>query len=171
MTGPLPCAVGMAASGATTTPGAGAGSLWNPGSWHWDARSYDRFADETLRQLLLSVVTRRGVWELRVVSVKRLTAEATVHLRKGAKLPVFDVTAVCVWEGRATDGSTGAVVSGEASLSDVMPDDVEGDFAVAVTLSGGGSETPVKQALREVMRVAGAAEVSVGCGTARAGAW
>lgn len=150
-----------AAGGATATvaAAAGAGSLWNPGSWHWEARNYNRFGEETLRRALLAVTTRRGVWELRVVSLSKLAVEATVHIRKGAKLPVFDVSVVAAWEGRATDGSSAAVVTGEAAATDVMPDDVDGDFAVAVTLTGSGPETPVRQALREVMRVAGAAEV------------
>ena len=162
--GPVPVAVAGAGAGA------GVGSLWNPGSWHWETRNYNKWAAEQLTARLAAVVATgaagsggKPAVEVKVVKVADMKAEATINIRKGRKIAVVDLTFTVNWEGRATDGSSARVTTGDAKCMDVMQDDADDEFEVRVTLTtaagggGGGGAALVDAASRECMRTGGAA--------------
>jgi activator of HSP90 ATPase len=122
------------ADGAPATT-AGAGSLWNANSWHWESRNYNKWAEEDVRSKLQAFTASDAAAGLtvRVASLKELKVEATVNIRKGKKIPVFDISFTAVWDAQpsvaaAAGGAEPAdapKVSGEVKVIDLMPDDIE----------------------------------------------
>jgi len=109
--------------------------LWNANSWHWESRNYNKWAEEDVRSKLQSfTATDAGSgFTVRVASLKELKVEATVNIRKGKKIPVFDISFTAAWDAQpstaaAADGAAPAdspKVSGEVKVIDLMPDDIE----------------------------------------------
>lgn len=63
----------------------GAGSIWNPGSWHWESKTYDSWATKTILERLKAVSVTvpgpAGPMTIAVVDVPELKAE----VREGAR--------------------------------------------------------------------------------------
>jgi activator of HSP90 ATPase len=87
-----------------------------------------------VRSRLLSIVVDDGKYAVRVSEVSRLKAEASVVIRKGKKLPIFDISFGAKWEGKSILGAA-KVSTGELAVTDLMPDDINDDFPVRVSQS------------------------------------
>jgi Activator of Hsp90 ATPase, N-terminal len=151
----------MSAAGSDAAT-AGAGSVWNPNSWHWENRNYSKWGDAQLKERLLGFLHADPATGLfvRCKEVKECKTEAAVNIRKGKKIPTFDIHLVAVMEAvkpnlatasaaaeaAATASAKGeeamaeaaakAVSSGEVfgvaefKVHELMPDDVDDDFEV-----------------------------------------
>lgn len=146
---------------------AGAGSVWNPNSWHWENRNYAKWGDAALKERLLGFLhadPASGLF-VRCKEVKDCKTEASVNIRKGKKIPIFDINFVAVMEAvkpnlatasaaaeaAATASAKGeeamaaaaqkAVASGEVfgvaefKVCELMPDDIDDEFEVRSSLS------------------------------------
>jgi hypothetical protein len=120
-------------------------SLWNANSWHWENRNYNVWGAAALRERLLAVTAESGGVSLRVAALREAAfkCEASVCIRKGKKVPLFDISFTAEWEARG--GAVGeAAVRGEAAVLELGPDDVD-DFSVRVSVvaaaaAAGGAE-------------------------------
>jgi activator of HSP90 ATPase len=128
-------------------------------SWHWETRNYNKFAEETLRTRLSSiVVTDDAHATVRVASAPDLKAEATINIRKGKKILVFEASFTLKWEGRSNDGFSTKIVHGDAKVFELMQDDVDDEFEVRITIEGSSTDG-LDAVCKELMRTRGAAEV------------
>ena len=55
--------------------GAGAGSLWNKNSWHWEEKKYTPWAHAWLQERLLAVQVETGGGAARITAVTKLTGD------------------------------------------------------------------------------------------------
>lgn len=135
-----------------------AGSVWNPGSWHWESRKYDKWAAEAITRLLNAVDVSSDAHRARIVDVASCKAEASVNIRKGKKITVFELSFKANWEGSAIAGPASESCGGEIEVVDVMQDDLGEDFNVRVSLLKATSNA-IGIPSKELMRTAGAAAV------------
>ena len=78
---------------------AGKGSIWNPNSWHWENLNFNKFAVEQLTELLQGVEVSNDKAEARIYEVRYVRGECDVHIRKGRRIPIFDLEIKCRWRG------------------------------------------------------------------------
>jgi hypothetical protein len=70
-------------------------------SWHWENRNYNKYASEQVRERLLGVaVTSSDGLTGKLVSIPELKVEASVNIRKGKKIAMFEITFTAAWEGK-----------------------------------------------------------------------
>lgn len=60
----------------------GSGSVWNNNSYHWEQKSVDKWAQETLQKVLSLFQYKYEKATLRVTEVKDLKGESSVSIRK-----------------------------------------------------------------------------------------
>lgn len=68
----------------------GAGSIWNPNSWHWEMKNYTEVAKRLIEE---KIVEKEVMSESHVVSnikVRFVKAEAEVSIRKGKQHLVYE---------------------------------------------------------------------------------
>lgn len=142
---------------------AGAGSLWNANSWHWESRNYNKWGEESVRSAVLAVTASDASAKVKVTEVKDLKVEASINIRKGKKIPVFDISFTAVWEARQTsplapgaDGSpappTDLLATGELRVHELMPDEID-DFDVRVSVNAAISkEAAVVGRVRDLVK-------------------
>ncbi len=85
--------------------------------------------------------------------MKSTKVEASVNIRKGKKITVFDLTFKCAWEGVVLAGPASEACSGEIEASEVMQDDIDEAFDVRLTLLKATSNAigiPCKELMRTV---------------------
>jgi activator of HSP90 ATPase len=127
-------------------------------SWHWESRKYDAWAEDATKRLLKAVEASSGTHRVRVTEIKSCKAEASVNIRKGKKITVFELTFKCAWEGAAFAGPASEAASGEAEVAEVMQDDLDDSFDVRVMLLKATSNE-IGIPCKELMRTAGAAAI------------
>ena len=132
-----------------------AGSVWNPGSWHWESRKYDKWAAETITRLLKAVEVSSDAHRARIVDVVSCKAEASVNIRKGKKITVFELSFKCAWEGSVIAGPASESCGGEVEVVDAMQDDLDDEFNVRVSLLKATSNA-IGVPCKEMMRTTGA---------------
>jgi activator of HSP90 ATPase len=108
--------------------------------------------------LLKQVEASTGAHRVFISDVKSCKAEASVNIRKGKKITVFEFTFKCAWEGKVIDASGAEeACSGDIDVSEVMQDDLD-DFDVRVLLLKATSNA-IGVPCKELMRTAGAKAV------------
>ena len=131
------------------------GSILPSQSWHWESRKYDKWAAETIARLLKTVDVTSETNRVRILDVASCKAEASVNIRKGKKIVVFELSFKCNWDGSVIAGPTSESCGGEVEVVDVMQDDLDEDFNVRVSLLRATSNA-VGVPCKELMRTAGA---------------
>lgn len=112
---------------------AGAGSVWNKNSWHWEEKKYTPWANAWLTENLSRLELSAGGASVRVTAVDSIKGDTSVNIRKGKKIVMFELTIKCSWEGKQDD----ATEKGTWQITEVFPDDVaDGDYTVRVRSSG-----------------------------------
>ena len=127
-------------------------------SWHWESRKYDKWAAETITRLLRDVEVLSATNKARITDVLSCKAEASVNIRKGKKITIFELSFKCSWEGSALAGPASESCGGEAEVVDVGQDDLDEDFNVRVSLLKATSNA-VGVPSKELMRTAGSAAI------------
>ncbi|KAA0164524.1 hypothetical protein FNF28_03865 [Cafeteria roenbergensis] len=134
----------------------GAGSVWNPGSWHWESKTYTQAMKGMVADGLAAVAVSHDGIDARVTKVKSVTGDAEINIRKGKKLAVFEVAAKAEYEAWTGE----ALEKGTLEIVEVYQDDMDEDFDVrfAVTHPADGLNTralrvgPLAEAVRAVIR-------------------
>lgn len=55
----------------------GAGSVWNPGSWHWESKTYTQAMKGMVADGLAAVAVSHGGIDARVTKVKSVTGDVS----------------------------------------------------------------------------------------------
>ena len=81
------------------------GSVWNKSSWHWEEKDYNKVAQAVLKDALESVVLRLGNQsQLKVFDVAP-TGFASISVRKGKKVVVFEFAISMRFSGPGAEGT------------------------------------------------------------------
>lgn len=104
-------------------------------NWHWEAKNFNSIALQIIRARLTSIAVSDGRFELKVVEVPSLKADASIHIRKGKKIPSFDITLEAKWEGRTAGGDPTKITHGVLRVRDLLYDDVDDDFPVVAGIT------------------------------------
>lgn len=113
----------------------GQGSVWNNNSYHWEQKSVDKWAEETLKKVLSLFQFKYEKATLHITEVKDLKGESSVSIRKQKKIVTYDYNAKLVWKCDMADESNTKVIgsiTGEYLLpeisSDILDDGEEWDI-------------------------------------------
>ena len=138
-------------------------SLWNENGYFWESKNHSPLALAALQSALPTLEVRDssgpgGSILVRVSGVvtERTRVEASVSLRKGKLMALFDYSLCITWDAfwrslQSTGGGSSEgvrVASGELSTQNVGPDDVNEEFPVSVKLTQApSSPTPALAAV------------------------
>lgn len=75
----------------------GTGSVWNTGSYHWEEKSVNKWAEDTMRSTLSNFNYRWNDALLRISEVKEMKGESGVSIRKGKKIVSYDYAITLKW--------------------------------------------------------------------------
>ena len=133
----------------------GQGSVWNNNSYHWEQKSVDKWATDTLKSVLGTFYFKYEKATLTVTEVKDLKGESSVSVRKGKKIVTYDYNVKLVWKIDMGDESNSKVigsVEGEWEFpelsNDVINDGEEWEINTRMTK---GDET-LKKTLFQVIK-------------------
>lgn len=68
----------------------GAGSIWNPNSWHWEMKNYTEVSKKLLEEKILQMDIKDEANVITNTKVKFVKAEAEVSIRKGKQHLVYE---------------------------------------------------------------------------------
>lgn len=136
------------------------GSIWNQGNWLWESKSFAKNAVDEIKERLLSIEMEGGGVVVKIVQIHKLTADASLHIRRGKRVATFDISFTARWEGWKAGGPrpepggnpSGKQAAGEVTVTDIMQDDVESDFAVNVYMSSISGHNAVDVRSKEVAK-------------------
>ena len=113
---------------------AGTGSVWNTNSYHWEEKSVNTWAGDTLRKVLSAFTHKMNDSTLSITEITTLNGESSVSIRKGKKLISFDYQLVLKWKVvlADADGNQVSSVEGKYELPEVSNDDEWAEWEVRV---------------------------------------
>ncbi|CAD8071615.1 unnamed protein product [Paramecium sonneborni] len=78
----------------------GAGSIWNPNSWHWEEKNYTTIAKQIIEQKIKSIKVESGGIILTNQEIKSISGDAHINIRKGKQVLVYDFDIEVEWRGQ-----------------------------------------------------------------------
>lgn len=106
----------------------GQGSVWNNNSYHWEQKSVDKWAEETLKKVLSLFYYKYEKATLTIKEVKDLKGESSVSIRKQKKIVTYEYQAKLVWQcdmGDETNSKVIGSIEGEYFLPEISSDILE----------------------------------------------
>ena len=76
----------------------GQGSVWNTNSYHWEEKSVNTWANDTLRQVISAFTHTMNDATLSIIEITSLNGESSVSIRKGKKLITYDYQITLKWK-------------------------------------------------------------------------
>ena len=98
----------------------GAGSIWNPNSWHWEMKNYTIVAKEILQQKITDMEIKTEDYTLKNTKVKFEKAEAEVSIRKGKQYLVYQFELEVSFNAE----SEGDEIQGTYEVKEISSDDL-----------------------------------------------
>ncbi|OMJ87945.1 hypothetical protein SteCoe_10277 [Stentor coeruleus] len=77
---------------------AGVGSVWNANNWHWEEKNYKQWGNSRLTELLLGLRLKEIGYSITFPEVTKLTGEASVNIRKGKTILLFEYEIEGTWK-------------------------------------------------------------------------
>lgn len=133
----------------------GTGSVWNNNSYHWEQKSVDKWAEETLKKCLSLWQFKHERATLRVTEVKDLKGDSSISIRKQKKIVTFDYNIKLVWECEMGDESnTKAIgkIGGEYVLPEVSNDILDDGEEWEVECSIKSGDEGLKKTLYQMVK-------------------
>lgn len=133
----------------------GTGSVWNNNSYHWEQKSVEKWAEDTLKTILGTFYFKYEKATLKITEVKELKGESSVSIRKSKKIVTYDYNVKLLWKvdmGDETNTKVIGSIEGEYEIlemsNDVIDDGEQWEINCRIT---GGDET-LKQTLFQVVK-------------------
>ena len=111
---------------------AATGSVWNKNSWHWEEKDYNKIANEKLREFLEGLTMKSASGEVIRVHDVEPSGFASISVRKGKKVVVFEYNLTMKF---SSDRCAGSIKIPEFSNDELTPtlrvdtsDDATKDF-------------------------------------------
>ena len=129
----------------------GQGSVWNTNSYHWEEKSVNFWAEETLKKIISNFKFSMETIRLNVVEIVKLQGEAGSCVRRGKKIITFDYEINFKWKC-TMDGLTGCSCSGEYTIPSFSHEDDAEDWEIRtdITLDEGGFEMLAAAVIKEL---------------------
>ena len=80
----------------------GFGSVWNKGSWHWENRNYTDFAKGFLSTKWVDISLNANDAQIEVYEIKELKGSASVTIRKGKQIFLWEFEGELYWRAKGT---------------------------------------------------------------------
>jgi hypothetical protein len=85
-------------------------------AWGWEEKQFMPWARARLNELLAGVDVDVPSGHVRIVEVDKVSGDAVVNLRRGARMVIFDVSVVARWEGTLMDEDGRKLGCGDGEL-------------------------------------------------------
>ena len=76
----------------------GTGSVWNQGSYHWEEKAVNKWAEDTLKSVLTGYTYKWNEATLKITDLKEFKGESGVSIRKGKKIVSYDYQIFINWQ-------------------------------------------------------------------------
>ena len=103
----------------------GEGSVWNNNSYHWEEKSVNKWAEETLKKTLSLFYYKQDRCTLTIKEVKELKGESSVSVRKGKKIVTYEYSAKLLYACSMSDETNSKVigtVEGQFDMPEISND-------------------------------------------------
>ena len=103
----------------------GTGSVWNNNSYHWEQKSVDKWAEDTLKTALGTFYYKYEKATLTITEVKELKGESSVSIRKQKKIVTYDYNIKLLWKvdmGDDTNSKVIGTIEGEYEMPEMSND-------------------------------------------------
>jgi activator of HSP90 ATPase len=103
--------------------------VWNNNSYHWEQKSVDKWAEDTLKTSLASFYYKFERATLTIKEVKEVKGESSVSIRKQKKIVTYDYHIKLLWKVDMGDESNSKVVGsieGEYDMPELSNDVLDG---------------------------------------------
>ncbi|KRW99213.1 Activator of Hsp90 ATPase, N-terminal [Pseudocohnilembus persalinus] len=97
----------------------GAGSLWNPGNWHWESKNYTEIAKKLLEEKIKTIKLEQDGIVIENTEVKSIKGEAEINIRKSKQIFCYDFEVQIEWTAKSQDD----VAEGTYTMKDINPFD------------------------------------------------
>ena len=118
----------------------GQGSVWNNNSYHWEEKSVNKWAEETLKRVLSLFYYKQDRAMLTIKEVKDLKGESSVSVRKGKKIVTYEYSFKLVYLCAMSDETNSKVlgsVEGQYEChelsNDILDDGEEWEFDASIS--------------------------------------
>lgn len=133
----------------------GTGSVWNNNSYHWEQKSVDKWAEETLKKVLSLFYFKYERATLRITEVKDLKGESSVSVRKGKKIVTYEYQTKLVWKcDMGDEGNTKVIgsIEGEFFMPEISSDIIEDGEEWEVEANIKKGDDSLRQTLYQVVK-------------------
>ncbi|KAK2197295.1 bifunctional Activator of Hsp90 ATPase [Babesia duncani] len=112
------------------------GSIWNPNSWHWEERNYDKWSRTFLESRLKTALSENNEIDLNVYDVK-FDGHATVSIRKAKQIVAFDYNITGKWKSSLEiDNDEDTEIKGSFDIQEFSVDSVDdGDYTIQIKVN------------------------------------
>lgn len=76
----------------------GTGSVWNTNSYHWEEKSVNKWAEDTLKKVLSTFTYKWNDAVMTIKEIKTFKGESSVSIRKGKKIVSYDYNILLAWQ-------------------------------------------------------------------------
>jgi len=125
--------------------------VWNQNSYHWEEKSVNDWAEQTLKKLLSNYTYDWNEAHLFVAEVKTFKGESGVSIRKGKKLVTYDYEIRLQWKIEMKDpqGEVYAKTSGYYEFPELSNEEAD-NWECRVTM--GHDEEGIQKMLEQLIR-------------------
>lgn len=96
----------------------GTGSVWNPNSYFWEEKNYNKWSHEKIKEYLGGFKHTLPTGSLEVTECE-INGEASISIRKGKKIRAYDFDITLKWTATLKEGDDEVKVTGEFKLPEV----------------------------------------------------
>jgi activator of HSP90 ATPase len=127
----------------------GTGSVWNTGSYHWEEKSVNKWAEEKLRNVLSGFKYKWQDAEMIITEIKEFKGESSVSIRKGKKIVAYDYQIILVWQIDMRDkDAVIATAKGQYEFPEMSNE--EDEWEVRITM--GEDKQSIQKMLEQLIR-------------------
>ena len=132
----------------------GAGSIWNPNSWHWEMKNYTTVSKKLIEDKVAKLDIKDDTFVINNSNTKFNKAEAEVSIRKGKQHLVyeFEIEVSFVAKYRS-ELASGEPIEGSYSVKEIASDDLT-DITIddVKTTAKGDEATKVKTFIKKHLK-------------------
>jgi hypothetical protein len=133
----------------------GTGSVWNNGSYHWEQKSVDKWAEDTLKTILGTFYFKQEKATLKITEVKEIKGESSVSIRKSKKIVTYDYNIKLLWKvemGDETNTKVVGFIEGEYEMPEISNDVVDDGEKWEINCRITGGDETLKKTLYQVVK-------------------
>merc|ERR1711976_217473 len=109
------------------------GSVWNPNSWHWESRKYNKETEELLRKKFENLKFTRENIDFTITKINNIKGHAEINIRKNKQIIIYEYELNLEFRGE-TDSDE---CNGKVEINEINESDLDFNiFGINITKSG-----------------------------------